>query len=77
MKGPKPNKFGDHYSGPHIILEIINKNNIKIQYNKGKKIVHANRLRIPHINYAVKPKNVKNRRDSCKDSATTSYQGQK
>ena len=27
----KPKKFGDHCSGPHKILEIINKNNIKIQ----------------------------------------------
>ena len=56
LKGPKPNKFGNHYSGPHRILEIVNKNNIKIQYNKGSKIVHANRLRISHINHAIKLK---------------------
>ena len=41
LKGPKANKFGDHYSGPHKIWEIINKNNIEIQYNKENKIVHA------------------------------------
>ena len=44
LKAPKPNKFGDHYSGPHKILEIINKYNIKIQFNKGNKIVHATNL---------------------------------
>ena len=67
LKGPKSNKFGDHYSGPHKILKIINENNIKIQYNKGKKIVNANRLRISHIKHMVKPKKVKNRRDSSYD----------
>lgn len=49
LKGPKPGKFGEHYSGPHKILEIINKNNIKIQFQKKFKIVHANRLRTSHI----------------------------
>ena len=58
LKGPKPNKFGDHFSGPHKILEIIYKNNIKIQYNKRNKIVHAKRLRISHINHTVKPKKI-------------------
>ena len=67
LKGPKPNKFGDHYSVPHKISEIINKNNIKIQYNKGNKIVRANRLRISHINHTVKPKKIQNRRDTSND----------
>ena len=40
LKGPKPNKFVDHHSGPHKILEIIDQNNIKIQYNQENKIVH-------------------------------------
>ena len=59
LKGPKPKKFGDHYSGPHKVLEIINKNNVKIQYKNGSKVVHANRLRISHINQIIKPKRKK------------------
>ena len=56
LSGPKPGKFGHHYTGPHKILEILNKNNIKIQTSKGSKIVHANRLRISHINHEPKVK---------------------
>ena len=41
LKGPKPKKFGDHYSGPHNVLEIINKSNIKIQYKNRSKVVHS------------------------------------
>ena len=61
LKGPKPKKFGDHYSGPHKILEIMNKNNIKIQYKNGSKVVHANRLRISHINQVIRPKRKKHK----------------
>ena len=53
LKGPKPNKFGDHHLGSHKILEIIEKNNIKILYKKENKIVHANRLRISYLNHTV------------------------
>lgn len=49
LKGPKPGKFGDHYTGPHEILEILNKNNIRIRIKKNSRIVHPNRLRISHI----------------------------
>ena len=56
LKGPKPGKFGDHYTGPHKILEVINKNNVKIQFKGSSKIVHANRLRVSHINCEVKIK---------------------
>ncbi|KAL6418934.1 hypothetical protein ACFW04_011685 [Cataglyphis niger] len=49
LRGPKPGKFGDHYTGPHEILEIINKNNVKIRIKKNSRIVHPNRLRISHI----------------------------
>jgi len=34
LKGPKSGKFGDQYTGPHEILEILNKNNIKIRIKK-------------------------------------------
>ena len=56
LKGPKPNKFGDHYTGPHKILEIIDNTNIRISINKTSKVVHANRLRISHINQEIKVK---------------------
>ena len=49
LKGPKPGKFGDHYTGPHEVLEILNKNNVKIKIKKNSRIVHPNRLRISHI----------------------------
>ena len=53
LNGPKPGKLGDHYTGPHKILELINKTNVKIQFKNSTKIVHANRLRISHINPEV------------------------
>jgi len=28
LKGPKPGKFGDQYTGPHEVLEILNRNNV-------------------------------------------------
>lgn len=49
LKGPKPGKFGDQYTGPHEVLEILNKNNVKIKIKKNSRIVHPNRLRISHI----------------------------
>ena len=49
LSEPKPKKLGNHYSGPHEILEIIGPTNVKIEIGKNHKIVHANRLRISHI----------------------------
>lgn len=46
LKGPKPGKFGDQYTGPHEVLEILNRNNVKIKIKKNSRIVHPNRLRI-------------------------------
>lgn len=45
LKGPKPDKFGDQYTGLHQVLEIFNKNNIKIRIKKNSRIIHPNRLR--------------------------------
>ena len=61
LSRPKPDKFGDHYRGPHKILEVINKSNIKIQFEGNGKILHANRLRISHINQAIKVRKRKGR----------------
>ena len=49
LRGPKPGKFGDQYTGPHEILEILNRNNVRIRIKKNSRIVHPNRLRISHI----------------------------
>ena len=64
LNGPKPGKFGNHYSGPYKILEILNQNNIKIQIKNKSKIVHTNRLRISHINHESEIKKSKPRKKS-------------
>ena len=48
--GRDTKKSEDHYTGPHKILEVINRNKIRIQMNSGSKVVNANRLRLSHIN---------------------------
>jgi len=35
LKGPKPGKFGNQYTGPHKVLEILNRNNIEIRIKKN------------------------------------------
>ena len=54
LKGPKPGKFGNNYTGPRRILEVISKNNIKIKFKGNSKVVHANRLKVSHINQEIK-----------------------
>ncbi|KAJ8685316.1 hypothetical protein QAD02_021109 [Eretmocerus hayati] len=34
LVGPRPGKFGDHYTGPHKVLEILEKPNVRIQTKK-------------------------------------------
>jgi len=53
IKGIKPGKFGEQYTGPHEILEILNRNNVRIIIRKNSRIVHPNRLRISHIKSAL------------------------
>jgi len=49
LKGSKPDKFRDQYTGPHEVLEILNKNNIKIRIKKNSRIVQSNRLQNSYI----------------------------
>ena len=49
LNGPKPKKFGDQYSGPYEVLEILGKGNIKILIQNKPKIVNINRLRLSYI----------------------------
>ena len=67
LRGSKPGEFGDHYTGPHKILELINKNNVKVQFKGSSKIIHANILRISHINHKIKVKRKKPKRDYSDD----------
>ncbi|KAL7298433.1 hypothetical protein TKK_0008222 [Trichogramma kaykai] len=43
-------KKANQYQGPFKILEVLKSNNIRLQIKKKSKIVHANRIRISHIN---------------------------
>jgi len=54
LKRPKPGKFGDQYTEPHEVLEILNRNNVRIKIRKNSRVVHPNRLRISHIKPASK-----------------------
>jgi len=45
LKGPK---LGDQYTRPHEVLEILNRNNVKIKIKKNSRI-RPNRLQISHI----------------------------
>lgn len=38
-------KLGDQYTGPHIVLEILNNNNIKIQIGNKTKVINLNKVR--------------------------------
>ena len=62
LRGRNPGKFGDHYTGPHKMLKLINKNNVKIQFKGSSKIAHANRLRISHINHEINVKKIKTKK---------------
>ncbi|KAI4473711.1 hypothetical protein M0804_015215 [Polistes exclamans] len=39
-------KLGNQYTGPHQILEVLPKNNIKISYKNGTRIVHKDKVKI-------------------------------
>ena len=46
---PRKGKFGDQYSGPHTILEVIPSQNLKISWKGKTKIIHANKARLGRI----------------------------
>ena len=49
QKGPKPKKSGDHWTGPHKILEVFPNKNVHIEVGKSTKVVHSNRIRHSRI----------------------------
>ena len=42
-------KFDDQYAGPHKVLEILGKGNVKINYQGKATTVHVNRLKRSQI----------------------------
>ena len=50
LKGGKIKKLDNQYTGPHEVLDVLGKGNVKINI-KGKPIVvHVNRIKRSHIN---------------------------
>lgn len=45
LKEPKKGKFGDQYTEPCEILEILSGGNVKILYKNKPRVVHPNKLR--------------------------------
>ena len=51
QSGPKPHKFENQYSGPYLIIETWENDNVKLQIKENKtKVIHSNRLRLLHVN---------------------------
>ena len=46
---PRKGKFGDQYSGPHTILEVIPSQNLRISWKGKTKIIHANKARLGRL----------------------------
>ena len=59
QKGPKPKKLGDHWSGPHRILEVFPNENVRIEIGNSTQVVHSNRIRhsriVPTWIYQIAP----------------------
>ena len=45
LSEPKKGKFAAEYTGPHVVLEIYENNNVKISYKRSHRIVHSNKLK--------------------------------
>ena len=50
LKGQKPHKFEDQYTGPFEVEQVYDNYNVRIKTWKRSKVVHSNRLKIAHIN---------------------------
>lgn len=49
LKEPQKGKFAIQYTGPHQIIELLPNNNVKILIDNRPRIVHADKLKIAHI----------------------------
>ena len=49
QKGPKPKNLGDHWTGPHKILEVFPNENVCIEVGKSTQVVHSNRIHYSRV----------------------------
>ena len=46
----KIKKLDNQYTGPHEVLDVIGKRNVKINIKGKQTVVHVNRIKRSHIN---------------------------
>lgn len=49
LKEPKDGKFGNQYSDPCEVLEVLSGGNVKINFKGKERIVHTNKLRLTKL----------------------------
>lgn len=49
LREPRTGKFGDQYTEPFKIIDILDKGNIVINYKGKKRVVHSNKLRLTRL----------------------------
>ena len=50
LKGEKIKKLDNQYTGPHEVLDVLRKGNVKINIKGKPTVVHVNRIKRSHIN---------------------------
>ena len=50
LKGEKIKKLHNQYTGPHEVLDLLRKENVKINIKGKPTVVHMNRIKRSHIN---------------------------
>ena len=50
LKSGKIKKLDNQYTGPHKVLDILGKGNVKIKVKGKATVFHVNRIKISHIN---------------------------
>ena len=50
LKGGKIRKLDTQYTGPHEVLYVLGKGNVKINKKGKPTVVHINRIKRSHIN---------------------------
>lgn len=61
LRGPKPNRFGNHYDGPYQVLEVLPNGNIKLEIKNQVKTIHPNRLKLTKISDSKVKKQLKSK----------------
>ena len=50
LKGGKIKKLDNQYAGPHEVLDVLGKRNVKINVKGIPTVVHMNRIKRSHMN---------------------------